>query len=75
MEFQTQVAMEVLAEIPPDRLSEVCLVAMRNDSGFLPTNGILLDIWREIHRKERRAAPRIEYIPDSLQDDVEAEND
>ncbi len=66
LDAEVAVAMEDWAEIPADRIAGICAEARRTTGDFLPSNGVVIEIWRESNNRNRPPIVRdlIDYTPE-----------
>jgi hypothetical protein len=58
LEYEIELAMKDWEEIPTMRIAEIAAEARKQAGEFMPTNGLMAKIWREVLGDKREAAQR-----------------
>ncbi len=54
MEIEVNLAVIDWSEIPTDQLEPVCTEARKQAGAFLPSNGLVATVWRDIEAERRK---------------------
>ncbi len=58
LEYEIGLALQDWEEIPTDRIPEIAAEARKQAGEFMPSNGLMAKIWREIQGDKREAAQK-----------------